>query len=376
MKQTILPILSLLLLLGLGAVSAQNQKQINEKKRTIERLEKQIAEQEKQIASLKKDRSSAEQRARQLARQIDTRNELLAESREQEQALLVEVASTDSLATELNVALIRSRERYAGMVREAWRNYRHNNYLTYIFSSESFADAARLIANLLEVASLRERQIRRIDSLERATEEQMALLATRKQALDSVQQRLTQQRKRLQSDAAEARTNIRQLSKKEQAALKKKVQQEQQLDAAIAELRKLTKGNKEGASFSAKTSNLRLPVVGGRVKKYHGNMAEISGPRGAKIISIYDGKVMDIKRNRITNKYDVYVAHGEYITSYANLSSVVVEKGASVKRNQELGVIGSSVDILTMESEYKLVFGIYPPDPKQKMLASDCFKSK
>ncbi len=376
MKRTILPILSLLLLLGLGAVSAQNQKQINEKKQTIERLEKQIAEQEKQIASLKKDRSSAEQRARQLARQIDTRNELLAESREQEQALLVEVASTDSLATELNVALIRSRERYAGMVREAWRNYRHNNYLTYIFSSESFADAARRIANLREVASLRERQIRRIDSLERATEEQMALLATRKQALDSVQQRLTQQRKRLQSDAAEARTNIRQLSKKEQAALKKKVQQEQQLDAAIAELRKLTKGNKEGASFSAKTSNLRLPVVGGRVKKYHGNMAEISGPRGAKIISIYDGKVMDIKRNRITNKYDVYVAHGEYITSYANLSSVVVEKGASVKRNQELGVIGSSVDILTMESEYKLVFGIYPPDPKQKMLASDCFKSK
>ena len=34
-------------------------------------------------------------------------------------------------------------------------------------------------------------------------------------------------------------------------------------------------------------------------------MAEISGPKGAHVISIYDGKVVEIKRNRITNKYDV-----------------------------------------------------------------------
>ena len=85
---------------------------------------------------------------------------------------------------------------------------------------------------------------------------------------------------------------------------------------------------------------------------------------------------MDVKRNRITNKYDVYVAHGEYITSYANLQSVVVEKNQVVKRNQQLGVIGSSVDISTMQNSYKIVFGIYPPDPKKKMLASDCFKKK
>lgn len=260
------------------------------------------------------------------------------------------------------------------MVREAYRNYRQNNYLTYIFASKSFSDMARRLANLREVASLRERQIRIIDSLERSTVAERERLALRRRELDSVHRSLEGQKKRLQRDSEEARASVRQLSKKEQTTLKRKMEQEQRLDAAIAELRKLTRGNREGAGFSARTTNLRLPVVGGSVKKYRGNMAEILGARGAQVISIYEGKVVDVKRNRITNKYDVYVAHGEYITSYANLSSVAVAKGDKVARNGTLGVIGSSVDVLTMKSEYKLVFGIYPPAPGQKMSAADCFK--
>lgn len=358
-----------------SSVQGQN-KQITAQKQKIEQLEREIAEREKEISSLKKGRSSAEQRVRKLARQIETRNELLDETEVEERTLKREAEQADSAAKSLSEALTQSRERYAGMVREAWRNYKHNNYLCYIFSAEDFRDVARRIANLREVASLRERQLKRIDSLQLLTAEQQALLSRRQHDLDSVHRSLESQKKRLQNDAAEARASVKQLSKKEQAALKKKVAQEQQLDDAIAELRKLTKGNKQGASFSNKTSNLRLPVAGGKVKKYHGNMAEISGAKGADILSIYEGKVVDVKRNRITGKYDVYIAHGEYITSYANLSAVCVARDNAVKRNQKIGTIGSSVDVLTMQNEYKLVFGIYPPDPKQKMLASDCFKNK
>ena len=123
-----------------------------------------------------------------------------------------------------------------------------------------------------------------------------------------------------------------------------------------------------------KTSGLRLPVTAGRVKRYKENMAEITGPKGAHVISIYDGKVVDVKRNRITNKYDVYVAHGEYITSYANMGTICVEKGQKVARNAQIGTIGSAVNVMTMETEYKLVFGIYPPTPGQKMRAEECFR--
>ena len=221
---------------------------------------------------------------------------------------------------------------------------------------------------------MRERQMEQIKSLSEEVAAQQALLADRKYSLDSVKRSLTSQRSRLQKDAQAARANIKQLSQKEKKALQQKIAQEQKLDVAIDELRKLVKGNTEGSSFSAKTSNLRLPVVGGSVKRYKGNMAEISGPKGAQVISIYEGKVVEIKRNRITNKYDVYIAHGEYISSYANLNAVSVAKDAKVARNQPIVPIGSSVNVMTMASEYKIVFGIYGPSPKVQLRAEDCFK--
>jgi len=84
--------------------------------------------------------------------------------------------------------------------------------------------------------------------------------------------------------------------------------------------------------------------------------------------------VVDVKRNRITNRFDVYIAHGQYITSYANLNSVSVAKGQTVAKNSAIGVIGPAVDIQTMKTEYRLVFGIYPPAGAKKMRASDCFR--
>ena len=70
------------------------------------------------------------------------------------------------------------------------------------------------------------------------------------------------------------------------------------------------------------------------------------------------------------------MAHGEYITSYANLESASVEKGQKVARNGILGEVGSSVNLTTMQPEYKLVFGIYSPSPKEVLNAADCFRKK
>ena len=367
-------LLTLLLLLAASAAAAQNDPKIEQQKRVIAALEQRIAAEERELSKIKEGRAATEERVRRLARQIDSRNQLLEETEKQARLLRAEISRTDSVAGDLNTTLARNRAQYAEMVREAYRNYKHNNYLTYIFSSRDFADVARKITNLREVASMRERKLQDIAALSKQVAEEKALLDRRKLSLDSVTQQLTAQKQKLQRDARNARTSIRQMSQKEKTALQRKMAQEQQLDVAIGELRKLTKGNTEGASFSTKTTGLRLPVTAGRVKRYKENMAEVTGPRGAHVISIYDGKVVDIKRNRITNKYDVYVAHGEYITSYANMGSICVEKGQKVARNQQLGTIGSAVNILTMETEYKLVFGIYPPNPGEKLRAENCFR--
>lgn len=375
MKRTLLT-LTLLLACCVAAAQNANDRKIAEQKRIIADLEKKIAAEEREIADIKKGKKSQEEQARRLARQIDSRNQMLEATEREAELLRDEIARTDSVAGGLGTQLVRYKAQYAEMVREAYRNYRHNNYLTYLFSARDFADVARRITVIRSVASLRRQKMEEIARLSDEVAAEQQTLARRNASLDSVSQSLAAQKKKLQSDADAARAAINKLSKRERTALQQKVAKEQQLDVAINELRKLTKGNTAGNSFSAKTSGLHLPVVGGTVKKYKGNMAEVSGAKGAKVISIYEGKVVDIKRNRITNKYDVYVAHGEYITSYANLGSIVVEKGQKVAKDQPLGVVGSTVDVMTMKTEYKIVFGIYPPSPDQKMLAENCFKKK
>lgn len=374
MKQLLILLTTLLLLVATSSVTAQVDRRVEEQKKAIAALEKKIAAEEAAIGKLQKSRKTTEERARRLARQIEQRNQLLTATEREASRVEKEVARSSHMADSLAQALEHNRQQYNELAREAYRNYRQQNYISYILSSRDFADVARRLTMMREMASLRERKLRDIQTLQEAVTEQKQQLETRQKELDSVSQKVAGQKKRLQRDATAAKQEIRSMNTKEKQALARKMEQEEQLSVAISELRKLTKGNKEGASFSARTSNLNLPVVGGRVKRYKGNMAEITGEKGASVRSIYEGKVVDVKRNRITAKYEVFVAHGEYITSYTNLGSISVEKGQKVAKNQPLGLVGAAVNVTTMETEYKIVFGIYSPNPKETMSAANCFK--
>lgn len=356
--------------------TAEEKARIAEQRRIVEQLEKELEEDEKKLKSIKKDKSTAQQRVRNITRQINSRNQLLNRTEREIGSIERSITRNDSLLRQTQDSYNTEKENYAEMVREAHRNYKNNNYITYILASRNFTDAARRIANIRAIATLREQRLHRMDSLAKALDEQQQSLTARRHTLDSVQRKAEAQRKKLQSDVSSAKKTMSQLSKREQAALKEKMASEERLDAAIDALRKLTKGNSVGASFSRNTSNLNLPVVGGRVKEYKGNMAEIVGTKGADVRSIYEGKVVEVRRNRITGKYDVFVAHGEYITSYANLDNVVVRKEQKIAKNGVLGEVGASVNLTTMKTEYKMVFGIYSPNPKEVMRAANCFKKK
>ena len=356
--------------------SDEEKARIAEQRRIVEQLEKELEEDEKKLNSIKKDKSTAQQRVRSITKQINSRNQLLNRTEREIGSIERSIVKNDSLLSQTQRRYDTERENYAEMVREAYRNYKQNNYITYILASESFTDAARRIANIRAIAVLREERLHSMDSLAKSIEEQQASLSERRRTLDDVQRKAEAQRKKLQGDVSSAKKAMSQLSKREQAALKEKMASEERLDAAIDALRKLTKGNSVGASFSRTTSNLNLPVVGGRVKEYKGNMAEIIGAKGAAVRSIYEGKVVEVRRNRISGKYDVFVAHGEYITSYANLDNVVVRKDQKIEKNGTLGEVGASVNLTTMNTEYKMVFGIYSPNPKEVLRAANCFKKK
>ena len=70
-----------LLLFSLAAVAQQTMdNRIVAQKKVIAALEKRIATEEREISKLQKGRSDSEERVRRLARQIDSRNQLLDET--------------------------------------------------------------------------------------------------------------------------------------------------------------------------------------------------------------------------------------------------------------------------------------------------------
>lgn len=367
-------ILTLTMLFLFTAPAMAQSSKIEQQKRVIANLERSIAREEKQLAQLKKNKASAEKQVRALTKQIEKRNALIRETTRQIKQLTTEVNNSEQRLRLLGGQLSQLEDNARDIVRVAYRNFRYQNYLTYIFSAKSFADMARRVAMLRVATEYRIAQIKKVTVVRKDVQAERNLLAKRREELSATKRRLDNQRKRLRADMAAAKKAVSQMSSRQQSVLRSKMEHEEKLNAAIKELRKLTKGNKAGASFSANTTALNLPVVGGKVKRYKGNMAEIVGKEGASVTSIYEGKVVDIKRNKVNNKYDVYIAHGEYITSYANLSAVSISKGAIVQKGQRIGTIGSAVNISTMEMEYKIVFGIYAPSPDVKMSAANCFK--
>ncbi len=367
-------ILTLTVLLAFTQPALAQTSKIEQQKKVIANLERSIAREEKQLAQLKKNKASAEKQVASLTKQIEKRNALIRETSRQIKQLTAEVNASEKRLRALGGQLTQLEENMREIVRSAYRNYRYQNHLTYLFSAKSFTDMARRVAMLRVATEYRIAQIKRVSAVRSDVQAERNLLAKRREELSATKRRLDKQRANLRADMAAAKKTVSQMSSKQQSVLRSKMEHEEKLNAAIKQLRKLTKGNKAGASFSASTTSLNLPVVGGKVKRYKGNMAEIVGAEGAAVTSIYEGKVVDIKRNKVNNKYDVYIAHGEYITSYANLSAVSVTKGVVVKKGQRIGTIGSAVNISTMEMEYKIVFGIYAPSPDVKMSAANCFK--
>ncbi len=367
-------ILTLAVLLSVATPSVAQTSKIEQQRKVIAKLEQSIAKEERELDRLKKNKASAKEQVASLTKQIERRNTLIRETSRQITQLTKEVTASEQRLQSLGGQLVELDKNVGEVVRAAYRNYRYQDYLTYLFSAKNFSDIVRRVAMLRVATEYRVGQIKQISAVRSDVQAERNNLAKRREELSATKRRLDGQRTRLRADMAEAKRAINKMSSKEKSLLRSKMEHEDQLNAAIKELRKLIKGNKAGASFSGKTAGLNLPVVGGKVKRYKGNMAEITGKEGAAVTSIYEGKIVDVKRNKVTNKYDVFVAHGEYITSYANLSAVSVAKGAVVKKGQRIGTIGSAVNITTMELEYKIIFGVYAPSPDVKLSAANCFK--
>lgn len=352
--------------------TAQESSDISAQRRRVEQYRQSLERAQEEVNRLRRDRSSASSQLSALDNQVRIRSsyiaEVVAEARIVERVIESLNASIDSLSEVLE----HNRAIYAEAVRIAYRNYQQNNNANYLLSSTSMNEAARRMAEMRHVAESRRALA---DSIARHTaliEEQRALHEQRSRELDSISAAIIAERRRLEADRSEAQRSYNTLTRREQQAITQQREQQQLLDAAVAQLQTMLRGNTVGASFSSSTRGLNLPVEGGRLTQ-QGFAGTITGTRGADVRTIYDGRVEEIQHNARSNHYTVFLGYGEHVVIYTNLSSVCVTKGQTVRRDQKIGTIGAGIDH-NGQQYYYMQIAVYEPNSRQQLYVSDFFR--
>lgn len=355
------------------SVSAQKKTTtVAEQKKRVEQYKRDLERTKKEVQNLKKEKGSATERVDKLTEQMNLRTSYIAETERKQELLKVEANALDQTIDSLATQLEYNKQVYAEAVRVAYRNYRTQRTTTYLFSSTDFSDATRRMVNIRHVAEQRQELAEEIVEQTQRLKSMRKELTQRRSELDSLERSLEAERSELKRDREEAKRTYEKLSQKERAALEEQKRQQQLLDKATQELRKLTEGNKVGKSFNNSTKALNLPVKNGKTEKMQTNMVKIIGTRGDAVNSIYEGKVIRIVVDN-TNHSTVMIAHGSYVSVYTHLSQIRVAVGDVVKRNEQIGTIGIGVDHKGVMSAY-MQFMIINTESSTPMNVMDCFK--
>ena len=365
------------ILLATTPLSASAQKKgqsVDDQRKRVEQYKKSLDNAKREVNNLKKEKSSAHEQVKALEKQVKMRMEYIDEVEAEHDLVKAEIVATEHIIDSLDATLSHNREIYAEAVRVAYRNYKQNSSIYYLFSSRNMTEAARRMAEMQHIADSRKALADTIAVQSTRLEEQRAVLTLRSNELDSVTQALDKERRELEDDRVAAQRSYNKLSKREQEAINQQRKQEKLHENAVAELQKLIKNNTVGSSFSKSTRGLNLPVEGGTLTE-EGYGATIKGKAGDNVRTMHEGKVEEIVRMERTNHYTVYLSYGAHLVTFTNLGSVCVKKGDVLKKDQKIGMIGRGINAQGKEYYY-IRIAVYERNSQKQLFVSDFFKKK
>ena len=349
---------------------------------SIETLREQIrqAEEEIRITSRLLDQTQSSKKLTQselklIQNRIKNRKKVIAgleaQIRLTDRDINTKTASIGSMQQDLE----RLKADYAAMIRNAYKNYKLNNFLVFLFASKDFNDATKRIAYMKRYNAMRENKAAEIDSVTRILNGQIAELDTQKAELTQTKTAKDREVSALSADEskqkkvyADLRTRESSLSRKIKAQQQEIQKAQQQIARIIAEeSRQSNKTVRTAAEqrqitelsgrFDQNKGQLPYPVSGGVIVDSYGVHAHptqkgltvnnkgvnIAASQGAPVHAVFEGEVTRIfffqgLRN------NVMIRHGNYITVYSNLEKVSVKTGDKVRLNQQLGTLPTSGD--------------------------------
>ncbi|MGB0255044.1 MAG: murein hydrolase activator EnvC family protein [Flavobacteriaceae bacterium] len=385
-------VLILLPMLGL----AQDKKAALEAQK--KRLQQEIVQINALLKSSVKKRTNVLTEVETVQLKIDRQDALIRLTNRQINRLNQEINLNLRNIEQLRSELEKLKKDYAEMVVAARKNQSTQNRLMFLLSSESFWQAYKRMAYMKQYAAYRKKQGEQIaektKTLQQYTND---LVAQRKD-----KERLIRENREAQKalDTVRSRQNslVQQLKRKEKsyaAQIKKKQQQQDAIDREIARLIReaIAASNKKAgtkttnfvltpeakalaASFVANKGRLPWPVEKGIVTQKFGtqrhpvvrtttiksNGVTLSVPQGAEARSVFEGKVLNIVQFKGSNPI-VLIQHGNYITSYKNLSQVYVKKGDKIAAKQAIGRVFTNKDTGKTALQFSLFQNTTPQNP-------------
>ncbi|WP_317040736.1 murein hydrolase activator EnvC family protein [Pricia antarctica] len=361
---------------GCHAVFSQvDEQEVLEAKR--EQLQKEIEQINLLLFDQKEKRGNVLEQMEALNQKIDVRQRLIDVTNEQSNLLDRKINTNVNAISELRAALAKLKEDYALMIQKGYQSKIQQSKLMFLLSSENFFQAFKRLQYIKQYTDFRRQQgeeiVIKTDTLTKLNidlseqrKQKERLIAENRSAKREMEQERNSQQSLLGS--------IRKDETKYASAIRDKQRETKEIDQQIEKLIKEAIAAENAASgkdnsdpskflltpeaaivansFTANKGRLIWPVEKGFKSQGYGVYADaiypgikhesngvvITTDAGAKARAIFRGEVIAILSIPGGNKA-VQLKHGNFISTYYNLSTIYVKKGDRVDAKTILGDI-------------------------------------
>jgi septal ring factor EnvC (AmiA/AmiB activator) len=349
------------------------QKNLEAKK---EKLQQEIKQINSLLFAQKKEKSNVLDQMNALDKKISVRQQLIRVTNEQSNLINRQLNSNIRIIGKLRDDLKTLKDDYALMIQKSYQNKSKQSRLMFLLSSESFYQSFKRLQYMEQYTDYRKEQGLEIVSKTEDLKNLNLELNEQRKTKEKLIAENTEAKKELLSEKEtqnDLLSSIRKNESKYTATIQQKQKETRKIDKQIENLIRIAivnsnkkVGNTTNTSkfvltpeakviadnFSANKGKLIWPVekgiksIGFGVYKdavypgiqHQNNGVIIATEQGAKARAIFEGEVMATISVPGGNK-GVQIKHGNFITTYYNLSKVYVKKGDKVKAKEELGEI-------------------------------------
>jgi len=361
-----------------GSAQQDRQKELEEQRTSLLNEIEQI---NSLLFKTKGEEKSVLTQVKDISQRISTRENLIKVTNQQANLLTRNINDNLRKMESLRKELKELKVDYAAMIVKSYKSNSQQSRIMFLFSSENFLQAYKRLQYMKQYAQQRKKQGESIkdktillqqlnnDLIDQKKNKQILIEENQLAKMKLKQEKESHELLvvSLKKDEGKFVSQIKS-KQKEAAAIEK------QIDNLIREA--IAKSNKEvsktttnvntktttfaltpeakalAANFTSNKGKLIWPVEKGVVTESYGthqhpqfpnvttnnNGVDITTEANAKARAIFSGEVMQIQQIKGANQA-IYIRHGDYISIYGNLSSVLVKKGDKVSSKQEIGTI-------------------------------------